>query len=322
MKRVCSILLGVLMLLLTACQRDYHSSSALEPPVSSVGGTESAFEPASSQAQSDILEGTSSLQSGVQITSSGTHTAQPPKPPVSSQPVSAPVSDSPSQPPDPRVVRVTVIEGWSFMQIAEELERKGVCSRKDFYQAAQNYTVKSFTIPSSPNRCFKLEGYLFPDTYEFYKNDNPINVIRKMLNNYAAKSGMPSDETLILASIIEREARSSKEMANVSSVFHNRLKAGMQLGADPTRDYVKNFITDNALVENAGKYAPLYNTYRCKALPAGPICSPSLRAIQAALYPSSTDYLYFFFGNDNQNHYSKTYEEHNQKMKEFGVQNG
>lgn len=208
------------------------------------------------------------------------------------------------------------------MQIAETLEDKGVCSAKEFYKAAQSYKVKSFSIPSSSDRCFKLEGYLFPDTYEFYKNEEPKSVIIKMLNNYAAKSGMPTDRQLIIASIIEKEVRSDSHMKMVASVFYNRLDAGMRLESDPTREYVNDYITGNSLLSgNTSKYAGLYNTYKCK-LPAGPICSPGARAIEAAKNPASSDCLYFFFGNDNENHYSKTYEEHEKQMEKYGVQYG
>lgn len=221
-----------------------------------------------------------------------------------------------------QIVSVTIPEGYSFMQIAETLEDKGVCSAKEFYKAAQSYKVKSFSIPSSSDRCFKLEGYLFPDTYEFYKNEEPKSVIIKMLNNYAAKSGMPTDRQLIIASIIEKEVRSDSHMKMVASVFYNRLDAGMRLESDPTREYVNDYITGNSLLSgNTSKYAGLYNTYKCK-LPAGPICSPGARAIEAAKNPASSDYLYFFFGNDNENHYSKTYEEHEKQMKKYGVQYG
>lgn len=221
-----------------------------------------------------------------------------------------------------QIVSVTIPEGYSFMQIANKLEEKGVCSAKDFYETAQSYSVKSFSIPSSSDRCFKFEGYLFPDTYEFYKDDDPQSVLIKMLNNYAAKSGMPTDKQLIIASIIEKETRSDSHMKMVSSVFYNRLNEGMLLQADSTREYVNNYITGNSLLSgNTSKYAALYNTYKCQ-LPSGPICSPGARAIEAAKNPSSSEYLYYFFGNDNDNHYSKTYEEHEQQMKKYGVQYG
>ncbi|OJU12819.1 MAG: hypothetical protein BGN88_14615 [Clostridiales bacterium 43-6] len=216
-------------------------------------------------------------------------------------------------------VTITVPEGYSFMQITNLLANKGVCSKKSFFDAAQSYQVKSFTIPSSANRCFKLEGYLYPDTYEFYADDDPVDVIRKMLNNYAAKSGMPSDKTLIIASVIEKEARSSSNFKMVSSVFKNRLNKSMKLEADSTRKYVNTYITGNSLLSGTSKYAALYNTYKC-SLPAGPICSPGARAIEAAKNPANSDYVYFFFGNDNENHYSKTFAEHEEQIKQYGVQ--
>lgn len=231
--------------------------------------------------------------------------------------------DSVSTPPSqsaPEPVRFVVYEGDSFMQVANRLEEKGVCSAADFYTTAQNYTVKSFSVPDSSDRCFKMEGYLWPATYEFTTDSDPEDVLRDMLNAYAAYSGMPTEEELILASIIEEEARSSEHMALVSSVYYNRIAAGMSLDADPTRDYVNNYITGNPLVANQTKYAPLYNTYRFSGLPAGPICNPSARAIYAAQHPAQTGYYYFFFSTDgNTNYYSETYEEHLAQIEEHGV---
>lgn len=221
------------------------------------------------------------------------------------------------------VVRVTIPEGYSFMQIAELLESNGVCSVKDFYEVCQSYSPKSFSIPSSSDRCFKMEGYLFPDTYEFYANDSPRSVLIKMLNNFHTKVGDIDDDTLILASMIEKEARSSEHMKLVSSVFRNRLETGgdyKYLNSDPTRDYVNKYITDNPLVAEQSKYAPLYNTYnKREGLPAGPICCPGLKAIDAARNPAESDYYYFFYGADGTNHYSKTLEEHNSQMARYGV---
>ncbi len=224
-------------------------------------------------------------------------------------------------------VTVTVPEGYAFMQIANLLEQKGVCSAAAFYKTCQSYTPQSFTIPISNDRCFRMEGYLFPDTYRFYKNDDPQTVLIKMLNNYRARVGTLDDKTLILASIVEREARSSTHMKLVASVFTNRLQDTSGkfnlLGADPTREYVNRFITGNPLVANQGKYPALYNTCGKRiGLPAGPICNPGLRAIEAAKNPTKTDYFYFFYGKDYENHYSKTLEEHNEQMKKYGVETG
>lgn len=220
-------------------------------------------------------------------------------------------------------VNVTIPEGYTFMQIAGLLEKKGVCKAADFYAVCQNYTPQSVSVPISDDRCFRMEGYLFPDTYRFYVNDDPQDVLIRMLNNFKTKVGNISDDTLILASIIEREARSDKHMKLVSSVFHNRLNNRRDfpyLNADPTRDYVNQYITGNSLVVNQSKYAPLYNTCGKRVgLPAGPICCPGLRAIRAAQEPTESPYYYFFYGTDYDNHYSETLEEHEQKMAEIGV---
>lgn len=336
MKRVLTALFAVPILFLTACHVDFDYDAVVSRgsglPKSSSSQAESNGSSSQEQSASSIISSqlvnTSSALSESTVSNPSSSKAPVVSAPIVSE-LEKPVQSNPSSltppstvtsdpPAKPKVVSVTIPEGYSFMEIAATLQAKGVCSKADFYKAAQSYQVKSFAIPTSSNRAFKLEGYLFPDTYEFYLNDDPVNVIRKMLNNYAAKSGMPSDQTLILASIIEKEARSDAEMAKVSSVFHNRLKAGMRLQADPTRDYVNKFITGNSLVANQGKYASLYNTYKCSALPAGPICSPSLRAIKAAQNPANTDYLYFFFSK-GVNYYSTTLEEHEQKMKEYGV---
>ena len=217
-------------------------------------------------------------------------------------------------------VRVTIPEGYTVAQIAQKLEENEVCSASEFVAVSQEYTPKSFSVPSDSNRAFKMEGYLFPDTYEFYVDDDPQDVLIKMLNNYNAKAGGLSSQQLIVASIVEKESRSAENAALVASVIYNRLEAGMKLEMDPTREYINNYVTSSPYLSNTGKFAALYNTYKCSGLPAGPICNPGSRAIQAAQNPTSTEYLYFFFGNDDQNHYSKTYEEHQAAMEKYGVQ--
>jgi len=216
-------------------------------------------------------------------------------------------------------VTVAIPEGFTFYQVARRLEANGVCSAADFTGAAQGYQIQSFPAPIHPQACYRMEGLLFPDTYEFYKGEAPDSVLRKMLNNYAEKSGMPEYGALILASIIERETRSDAHMAMVSSVFHNRMARGMRLQADATIAYVEQHIYQDPLVENPAQYAERYNTYKCPALPAGPICSPSRRAIDAAQNPSTSDYLYYFFGQDGTNHYTKSYDEHLAAIKLYGL---
>ena len=219
------------------------------------------------------------------------------------------------------VIKVTIPEGFTFYQVARRLEANEICTAEAFYNAAQSYQVQSFEVPYSKESCYYLEGFLFPDTYEFYKGEYPEDVLRKFLNNYREKSGLPDYQTLILASIIERETRSSEHMAMVSSVFYNRLDINMRIQADASRAYVEQHIKPS-WVKNPEQYAARYNTYVCKGLPVGPICSPGKRAIEAAQNPSQSEYLYYFFGNDNTNHYTKTHDEHEVAMAQFGVNYG
>ena len=182
------------------------------------------------------------------------------------------------------MVRITFPEGYSISQIGDKLEEFGVCTKAAFLSTVNSYDFSYYklvaAIPSNENRYYKLEGYLFPNTYEFYKNSKPQDVIGKMLrsaeSNIGSKysyPGMTTDEIITLASIIEKEANSTAEMAKISSVFHNRLKAGMKLQSDPTIHYIEWYVKPN-LTGDINRYNSYYNTYKCSALPAGPICNP------------------------------------------------
>jgi len=241
----------------------------------------------------------------------------------------------PTEPPVPERESVTVVipEGFTFLQIARRLEEHGIVSAQDFFEAAQSFQVQSFETPFSPDSAFFLEGFLFPDTYEFFREEDPDVVLRRLLNNYAARvlplmaennTGLSDYEILILASIIEREVRSSEHMAMVSSVLHNRLDINMRLQVCPTRYYVMDTILQSPWYEgdDVVHWLDLYNTYRFAGIPIGPICNPGIRAIYAALNPVETDYLFFFFGMDNDNHYSRTYAEHRAAMARIGVNFG
>lgn len=316
MKRISIFLCCVLMLCAAGCGAEEPAPTPT-PPASAVTTTAST----STSASTTSVTLDSDTTAATTAPTTGTHSA------TTTAPTTVTTTTTTTVPTTTttvvREVNVTIPEGYSFVQIARLLEQKGVCSAADFYNVCQTYTPQSFSIPISDDRCFRMEGYLFPDTYRFYLNDNPRNVLVRMLNNFRAKVGDISDETLILASIIEREARSDTHMKLVSSVFHNRLNNRSEflyLNADPTRDYVNKYITDNPLVSNQSKYAPLYNTCGKRiGLPVGPICCPGLQAIRAAQNPAESPYYYFFYGKDYDNHYSVTLEEHEQKMAEIGV---
>lgn len=224
------------------------------------------------------------------------------------------------------VVRVTFPEGSTVSQIAFLLEENGVCSAEDFMAAANNPLSLEdfdFNIPNPGERAFLLEGYVFPDTYEFYRNESAANALKRFLKNTKSKLteeikvrcdefGYTVDEILTLASIIQEEAGNPAEMGKVSSVIHNRLESNRfpRLQCDVAtfylRDYVKPYVDDIRYDE----LIDLYNTYNCEGLPAGPITNVGIDAINAALYPDDTDYYYFVTDSDGEYYYAETWAEH------------
>ena len=229
-------------------------------------------------------------------------------------------------------VTLTFPEGYTLNQIAEKLEKNEVCSQTAFFATVRDVdfsTEYSFIaqIDNKDKRYQVLEGYLYPDTYEFYIGENASSVIRKFLDNFknkwtaeyqaqADKIGMSIDDVITLASIIEKEAYGADQMPLVSSVFHNRLnKSGIYptLGSDATKEYVSEYISKS--VTNSaelGSYQKNYDTYKCAGLPVGAICNPGNDAIKAALFPANTGYYYFLHDNDKKIYLAATDSEHNQ----------
>ncbi len=233
------------------------------------------------------------------------------------------------------VVRVTFPEGTAVSQIALLLEENGVCSAAEFMAEANNplnLEGFSFSIPNPEERSFLLEGYLFPDTYEFYRNESASSAIKRFLKNTQAKLtadiaarstelGYTVDEILTLASIIQEEAGDTAEMGKVSSVLHNRLNSSRfpRLQCDVAtfylRDYVKPYV-DEARYESL---VEAYNTYNCDALPAGPITNSGIEAVNAALYPEETDYYFFVTDSEGTYLYAETWAEHQENCDIAGL---
>ena len=229
-------------------------------------------------------------------------------------------------------VTLTFPEGYTVSQIAEKLEKYEVCSQTAFFATVRDvdFSTEYTFIAQMDNKDKRyqvLEGYLYPDTYEFYIGENASSVIRKFLDNFknkwtdeyqaqADKLGMSVDDVITLASIIEKEAYGADQMPLVSSVFHNRLnKSGIYptLGSDATKEYVSEYISKS--VTNSSElsvYQKNYDTYKCEGLPVGAICNPGNDAINAALYPASTGYYYFLHDNDKKIYLAATDAEHNQ----------
>lgn len=243
-------------------------------------------------------------------------------------------------------VTVMIPEGYNAQQIGQLLEENLVCRADDFEKYYRSKLEKydfEEQITVTENRFYALEGYLFPDTYEFYVIDdlpdkpsmdtsqyakqaaekmysNFQNKITKKMYARAKELGMTLDEVVTLASIIQKEGTNEENMANISSVFHNRLENMYEyphLQSDTTDNYIEDVIRPNipssslALYENV---ITAYDTYTCEGLPAGPICSPGLEAINAALYPAETDYYYFLSSSDGVFYYASTVEKHEQNI--------
>jgi len=222
-------------------------------------------------------------------------------------------------------VEVTIPEGYRREQIAAVLEAKGVTSAVDFIEATKNE-----------------EGTLFPDTYRFFKQ-SPSNDIKEiMVNNYLKKSPAKLDtETLIIASIVEREAKSDGERADIAGVYWNRYNAGLGLTADPTVQYGKDtnaFYQQYNLAETDEEKAKVvkefsfwgtitrsdyqnvdstFNTYRHAGLPPKPIANPGLASMQASIDYAKHNYFYFFHTENGETIFSKSLEEHNQNKAKY-----
>lgn len=250
-----------------------------------------------------------------------------------------------------QTVTILIPEGSSAYDIGKLLEENYVCRAEDFqkyYASKVNTYDFEEGIPNNENRLNALEGYLFPDTYNFYLIDdlkkNPNLDTTKyakmaadtMYKNFEAKItdkhkermdelGMTLDETIILASLIQREGTNEDNMSKISSVFHNRLndlENFPQLQSDTTYTYIErsiNPLITSANMDKMNDIIDAYDTYKCTGLPAGAICNPGIDAINAALYPASTDYRYFLVSKDGVFYYAKTLEQHEQNIKDAAL---
>lgn len=309
------------LLLLSACSsQDTDSSLPVTTSVasSSTGPTLPVNDPGSFPSESETSR-----------TESPSSTPESSAPPQTTRPPATTQPPEPTAPPTAATVNVTIPEGFTLPQIAARLEEKGVCSKADFLKMAQTYDFSYYSLigsmPDNSHRCFKLEGYLYPNTYNFYKGMKPQDAIGVLLRGSQANiegrysySGMSTHDLVILASIIEKEAPGAADRKLISGVFHNRLKKGWKLEADPTINYVEDYIKPN-ITGDKNRYSAYYNTYKCAALPAGPICNPGASALDAAANPAETDYMYFVSDKvTGEIYYAVTYEEHILNLEKAG----
>lgn len=219
--------------------------------------------------------------------------------------------------------QVTVPEGYSFYDVAGLLEEYGLTDAQTFLAKGRDRTLLvELGIQSS-----SVEGYLFPDTYLLTRGLTEEHIIRLMVgrfkaifsNQYGERAralNLSVHELVTLASLIEREAAVEEEMALISAVFHNRLKAGIKLQSDPTAVY--GLASFSPPITRAHlKRESRYNTYYVEGLPAGPIANPGEKALKAALYPAKVNYLYFVAKNDGTHAFSATLAQHNSSVARY-----
>jgi len=240
------------------------------------------------------------------------------------------------------VEKITVIEGWNLRDIADLFEQKGMFSKEDFYRVAgspltgfqENSDFRDFSqkydflrdIPTNVS----LEGFLFPETYYFTtrldEEGNSIEevVIEKMLQIFNQKvnrgegslgkeisrQGKSVYEIITMASLIEKEVRTMEDKKLVSGILWKRLKVGMPLQVDATVRYATGKESPRVSIQDT-KIDSLYNTYKYKGLPRGPICNPGLESIEAALYPEESEFWYYLSTPEGKTIFSKTLLEHN-----------
>lgn len=226
--------------------------------------------------------------------------------------------------PEIRRVKITFPEGTSIYKMGKILRKNKVSNPNKF----QDLVNEGITAPLRDRHwgIFKymptesLEGYLYPDTYWFYDKVKIDRMVEIMVSRFeqvvlpfwvvaSKETEATLHEVITLASIIEKEAQKPEERKIISSVFHNRLKKGMPLAADPTIKYALERPTKRVLHDQLKVNSP-YNTYKRKGLPPGPICNPGIESIKAAVYPAKTNYYFFVAKKDGSHIFTRNWQEH------------
>ncbi len=239
--------------------------------------------------------------------------------------------------PDTRLeyVSFTVPEGKTVRDIAQIVEKSGLCTQAQFLEAADSYDydydfVKELEKRDGSLVAYKLEGYLFPATYEFRRDTATARgIVDKMLATFqsyvtdeiikkAQDMGLDLNELITFSSVVQGEALSDESMTKVSSVFWNRLNSDSfsSLQSDPTTNYARSL---RGLESYSQQMFDAYDTYTCKGLPVAPINNPGLEMINAVLSPEDTDYYYFVTDADGNFYYNRTYQEHVNTCYEIGL---
>ena len=208
---------------------------------------------------------------------------------------------------------------YNINQIGKILEEKGITTQKDFEKAAKDFAPYEYISLDSQAQ-YRVEGFLFPDTYQFSRKQSSKEILGIMTKEFndklteemrerANQMGLSIRELVILASLVEKEAQVDEDRPIIAQVFMNRLKEHMPLQSCATIQYILGFPKPELSLQDTKIESP-YNTYQNMGLPPGPIANPGVESIKAVLYSTPTDYLYFVADKNGKHHFSKTYEEH------------
>ena len=257
---------------------------------------------------------------------------------------------------DRATATVLIPEGYECEDIFALLAENGVCTVAELEDAAANHEFDyAFLSELSYGKANRLEGYLFPDTYEFYVGDDPVNVLDKFLRRFDGKvteemyaavdelnaklaaqmeangftqseiaaAKLDMNDVIIVASLIEKETAKASESPSIASVIYNRLCSKLYpcLEIDATIQYALDERKEVLSNADKGIISP-YNTYKNAGLPVGPISNPGIASIRAALYPADTDYYFYALGSDGVHHFSRTYYEHQDFLESLNADDG
>lgn len=220
--------------------------------------------------------------------------------------------------------QLTIPEGYTINQIAQALNEQGLGDGAAFKRAARSYANEFMS--NQQGIVYFAEGYVFPDTYRITKGMSEEVILKTMVANFdkkmppnlrdrAKELGLSVHQVITLASLVEKEARLAQERPIIAGVFFNRLKQDMPLQSCPTVQYILGYPKAELSIADTQIASP-YNTYQDVGLPPGPIASPGIDSIMAVLYPADTPYVYFVAAPDGSHRFSKTYEEHLQRVDE------
>ena len=223
-------------------------------------------------------------------------------------------------------ITVTIPEGFNVEDIAARVEENGICTKDEFLSAVKSYPLPAYVSDNADKR-YNLEGFLFPDTYNFEIGVKPEYIIETMIKRFEevwaeVTKGMDIkqeeiEKVINVASIIEKEARVDEDRPLIASVIYNRLDQDMPLQIDATVIYAHGYYIENVRNRHLAIESK-YNTYLHKGLPVGPICNPGAPSIEAALNPATTNYLFYLLASDDEHYFTDNYDDFLKKKEELG----